>query len=78
MHVILKSVNFKINIIVIFNITSTDFVLMSAILKEMRIAQRCSKSERTLNTKTCQRKLFLHNEQKALYYKKLSVLQFFF
>ena len=50
---------------------------MSAILKEMRIAQRCSKSERTLNTKTCQRKLFLHNEQKALYYKKLSVLPFF-
>ena len=37
-------------IVVIFNITSTDFVLMSAdvVLKEMRIAQLCSKSEQTL------------------------------
>ena len=41
---------------VIFNITSADFVLISAnvvlkmttILKEMRIAHLCSKSERTL------------------------------
>ena len=36
-------ISFKI--VVIFNITSADFVL---ILKEMRIAQLCSKSERTL------------------------------
>ena len=43
-------------IVVNFNITSADFVLMSAdvvlkmitILKEMRIAQLCLKSERTL------------------------------
>ena len=47
-------ISFKI--VVIFIITSADFVLMSAdvvlkittILKEMRIAQLCSKSERTL------------------------------
>ena len=47
-------------IVVIFNITSADFVLMSAdvvlkmttILKGMRIVQLCSKSERTLHT-TC-------------------------
>ena len=51
---------------------------ITTILKEMRIAQLCSKSEWTLDTKTCRRKLFLHNEQKALYYKKLSVLRFFF
>ena len=44
--------------VVILNITSADFVLMSAdvvlkmttILKEMRIAQLCSKSEQTLGT----------------------------
>ena len=44
--------------VVIFNLTSAEFVLMSAdvvlkmttILKEMRIAQLCSKSERTLGT----------------------------
>ena len=43
-------------IVIIFNITLADFVLMSAdvvlkmttILKEMRIEQLCSKSERTL------------------------------
>ena len=51
--------------VVIFNIISADFVLMSAdvvlkmttILKEMRIAQLCSKSERTLNTSFLGRKL---------------------
>ena len=50
-------ISFKI--VVIFNITSADFVLISAdvllkmttILKELRIAQLCSKSERTLATK---------------------------
>ena len=44
--------------VVILNVTSAEFVLMSAdvvlkmttILKEMRIAQLCSKSERTLGT----------------------------
>ena len=44
-------------IVIIFDITSADFVLMSAdvvlkmttILKEMRIAQLWSKSERTLD-----------------------------
>ena len=54
MHVILKSVNFKINSIVIFNITSTDFVLMSAdvILKmtiglsQLRIAKLNLKMDR--------------------------------
>ena len=43
-------------IVIIFNITSTDFVLISAdvsfkmitVLKEMRIAQLCSKNEWTL------------------------------
>ena len=47
-------ISFKI--VVIFNITSVDFVLMSAdvvlkmttMLKEIRIAQLCSTSERTL------------------------------
>ena len=52
------SILISFKIVVIFNnITSADFVLMSAdvvlkmttILKEMRIAQQCSKSERTLD-----------------------------
>ena len=49
-------ISFKI-VVIFNNITSADFVLMSAdvvlkmtiILKEMRIVQLCSKSERTLD-----------------------------
>ena len=47
-------------IVIIFNNTSADFVLISAdvllniitILKELRIAQLCSKNERTLENST--------------------------
>ena len=56
-HSYVVLISFKI--VFIFNITSADLVLMSAdvvfrmtkILKEMKIAQLCSKSERTLNEK---------------------------
>ena len=54
-------ISFKI--VAIFNITSADFVLISAdvllkmitILKEMRIAQLCSKNERTLHSSIYQK-----------------------